>query len=74
MTLNFIRHITSVIGWNPATVAAELFSEVAVVLNDTIAESEGAAADIFDDFEPEIKTLTEDQADPAILEERCMQI
>ena len=50
-------------------VAAELFSEVAVVLNDTIAESEGAAADIFDDFEPEIKTLTEDQADPAILEE-----
>ncbi|MEC7837805.1 MAG: hypothetical protein VX523_03705, partial [Chloroflexota bacterium] len=50
-------------------VAEELFSDVAVVVNDTMADAEGAATEIFNEFEPEIKTLTEDQADPAILEE-----
>ena len=51
-------------------VALEEFGDVAVVVDDAIAGGDDdALTGIFDDFEPDIKTLTEDQADPAILEE-----
>ena len=51
-------------------VALEEFGEVAVVVNDAIAEGDdNNLVAIFAEFEPEIATLTEEQADPAILEQ-----
>ena len=48
-------------------VALEEFGEVAVVVNDAIADGDDDnLAAIFAEFEPEIATLTEEQADPAI--------